>query len=107
MVFSFTILDEVDSISSVDGIHRIAIFREPESYDSLSMALADVVKEVAELTSGLEIEGVHYNVRVVYMQLCVVIGIGKPSKYLTCISLSAIPVAVSTLGGIGSFWPFS
>ena len=70
MVFSFTILDEVDSVSSVDGIHPIAIFREPESYDSLSLALADVVKEVAELTSGLEVEGVHYNVCGVYAIMC-------------------------------------
>ena len=39
-------------------------------YDSLSLALADVVKEVAELTSGLEIEGVHYKVCGVYAIMC-------------------------------------
>ena len=50
MVFSFTILDEVDSVSSVDRIHPIAIFRKMGSYDSLPLALADVAKGVAELT---------------------------------------------------------
>ena len=79
---------------------------ESQSPMTHSLALADVVKEVAELTSGLEIEGVHYNVCVVYMQLCVVIGIGKPCKYLTCISLSAIPVAVFLpWGGLEVFGP--
>lgn len=53
---SFTILEEEDTVSSVDGIHPIAIFREPESYE-LSLALADVMKEVAELSlSGVEME---------------------------------------------------
>ena len=43
---------------------------------------------------------------VVYMQLCVVIGIAKPCKYLTCISLSAIPVAVFLpWGGLEVFGP--
>ena len=47
----------------MDGIHPIAIFREPESYEVLSLALADVIKEVAELSlSGIEMEGVHYRV---------------------------------------------
>ena len=56
VLFSFT-------VSSVDGIHPIAIFRESESYEALSLALADVIKEVAELSlSGIEMEGVHYKV---------------------------------------------
>ena len=47
----------------MDGIHPIAIFRELESYEVLSLALADVIKEVAELSlSGIEMEGVHYRV---------------------------------------------
>lgn len=62
MAFAFTLLDETDSVSSVDGIHPIAIFREPESHESLSLALADVIEEVGGLGSGIEVQGVHYNV---------------------------------------------
>ena len=62
VTFAFTLLDEADSVSSVDGIHPIAIFREPESYDSLSFALADVIQEIGELGSGIEVQGVRYNV---------------------------------------------
>ena len=45
----------------MDGIHPIAIFREPESYEVLSLALADVIKEVAELSlSGIEMEEIDF-----------------------------------------------
>ena len=63
VTFSFTLLDEAHSVSLVDAVHPIAIFREPESYESLSLALENVIQEVAELTSGIEVQGVHYNVR--------------------------------------------
>lgn len=61
VLFSFTVLEEEDTVSSVDGIHPIV--REPQSYEVLSLAPADVIKEVAELSlSGIEIEGLHYRV---------------------------------------------
>ena len=63
VTFSFTLLDEAHSVSLVNGVHPIAIFREPESYESLSLSLENVIQEVAELTSGIEVQGVHYNVR--------------------------------------------
>lgn len=46
LLFSFTVLEEEDTVSSVDGIHPIPIFRGSESYEVLSLALADVIKEL-------------------------------------------------------------
>ena len=60
VVFSFTVLDELENVASVDGIHPIAIFKEPESYEALSLALQDIIQEVTELTDGIEIQGIRY-----------------------------------------------
>ena len=49
--FSFTLLDEEATVASVLGIHPIAIIREPETYESLQLALSDVIKEVENIQS--------------------------------------------------------
>ena len=51
VVFSFTLLDEEATVASVLGIHPIAIIREPETYESLQLALSDVIKEVENIQS--------------------------------------------------------
>lgn len=40
--FGFTILDEGELAYSAAGNHCIAIFKEPEDYDSLKIALQDI-----------------------------------------------------------------
>ena len=42
--FTFTILEE--KTGSYEGNHILAVFKEPESYDSLKNALADIIEEV-------------------------------------------------------------
>ena len=49
--FGFTLLDEGSKAYSAEGNHFLAIFKEPESYDSLEKCLSDIVKEVERLTS--------------------------------------------------------
>lgn len=92
VTFSFTLLDEAHSVSLVDGVHPIAIFREPESYESLSLALENVIQEVAELTSGIEVQGVHYNVSIDIFNTCnlYIIAVHNVTDYvLLCSSTSA------------------
>jgi hypothetical protein len=48
--FTFTLLDEGDAAYSSEGNHPLAIFQDPEDYDSLSRALSDIKDEVAILT---------------------------------------------------------
>ena len=49
--FGFTLLDEGSKAYSAEGNHCLAIFKEPESYNSLEKCLSDIVKEVERLTS--------------------------------------------------------
>ena len=98
VLFSFTVLEEEDTVSSMDGIHPIAIFREPESYEVLSLALADVIKEVAELSlSGIEKEGVHYRVCSLIFDIFKQNGLLQLHFFYTGSCLS-------TLEEIGSSW---
>ena len=47
--FGFTILDEGELAYSAAGKHCIAIFKQTEDYDSLKIALQDIVREVESL----------------------------------------------------------
>lgn len=46
---TFTILDESTKAASADGNHLVAVIKEPENYDKLSKALADIRKDVESL----------------------------------------------------------
>ena len=60
VVFSFILLDEEETVASVDGIHPIVLVREPESYEALSLSLADVITEVEVLgKEGIFIGGIY------------------------------------------------
>ena len=48
VAFTFTLLEE-DQAGSAAGNHILAVFKQPESYDSLKLALADIIAEVKEL----------------------------------------------------------
>ena len=66
-MFSFILLDEEKTVASVDGIHPIVLVREPESYEALSLSLADDITEVEVLAKeGFCIGGISYNVIISY-----------------------------------------
>ena len=55
---TYTLLDEGDKAYSFEGNHLLAIFRFPENYMSLKMALADIITEVEglkQITVGKEV----------------------------------------------------
>ena len=63
VLFSFTLLEETSTVSSVDGIHPLAVFREPEAYSSLELSLEDIIKEVSVLQDeGITVQDEHYKV---------------------------------------------
>ena len=47
--FTYTLLDEGDKAYSYEACHPLAMFKAPEKYDSLKLALEDIIHEVSEL----------------------------------------------------------
>ncbi len=58
--FGFTILEE-DKACSAAGNHCLAVFKEPESYDSLKRCLSNLITEVGSLSS-IEVDGTTFDV---------------------------------------------
>lgn len=52
VTFAFSLLEEGSKAHSFEGNHILAVFRAPEDYDSLEIALSDIRDEVEELGSG-------------------------------------------------------
>ncbi len=88
VTFTFTLLDEVDTVCLYEGSHTLAIFKETEKYDQLAVALADIRDEV-EFLSSIELDGVTYNVTYYlgadWKFLAIVTGIGSASCEHACI----------------------
>ena len=80
VVFSFTLLDEEATVASVRGIHPIAIIREPETYESLQLALSDVIKEVENIQST----GITCGNQT--LQVCIPFCILSPYMHSKCLS---------------------
>ena len=85
--FTFTLLDENQACSS-EGNHLLAVFKEPESYDSLKQALEDIIYEVEHL-DAIEVDGVSYSIEY-YMGgdwkfLAMVTGIDSATSTYSCI----------------------
>ena len=59
--FTFTLLDEGIKACTYEGNHVLAIFKEPEDYESLKNALADIIKDVENLSS-IDINGISYSI---------------------------------------------
>ncbi len=59
--FTFTLLDEGEQAYSAEGNHSLAMFREPETYESLQRALEDVITEVDNMES-LNVEGTEFEI---------------------------------------------
>jgi len=51
VTFTFTLLEEGNKAHSSDGNHILAVFKEPEKYESVKAALEDISAEVEQLTS--------------------------------------------------------
>ena len=82
IAFTFTLLDE-DQATSAAGNHILAIFKQPESYKYLKLALADIIDEVEHLKE-IEVEGVTFSISY-YLDgdwkfLAVVMGIDSASS---------------------------
>lgn len=58
--FTFTLLDEGNRTSS-RGNHILPVFKAPESYELLELALEDIRTEVQDLCS-IEFDGVSYEI---------------------------------------------
>ena len=60
VAFTFTLLDENQACSAA-GNHILAVFKQPESYDCLKLALEDIIKEIEELTE-VHVNGINFKV---------------------------------------------
>ena len=86
--FAFTLLDEGDKAYSAAGNHCIAIIKETESYDSLKLALQNIIEDVQTLTS-ITINGSSYSIEYYlggdWKFLAMVTGIDRASSNYACI----------------------
>ena len=87
VVFAFTILEE-NSTGSVDGIHPIALFRDSEKYESVKLALADLIDEMKD-TDVITVDGetfrIIYSLGGDYKFLSMVTGIDSANCKYACI----------------------
>ena len=86
--FGFTLLDEGDKAYSPAGNHCLAIFKEPESYQSLKNCLKDIISEVNAL-STIKVNGVTFEI-VYYLGgdwkfLAIATGIDSALSAFACI----------------------
>lgn len=87
VAFTFTLLEE-DQATSAAGNHILAVFKQPESYEYLKLALADIIDEVQHLKE-IEVEGVTFSITYYlggdWKFLAVVTGIDSASSDHACI----------------------
>ena len=87
VAFTFTLLEE-DQATSAARNHILAVFKQPESYEYLKLALADIVDEVQHLKE-IEVEGVTFSITYYlggdWKFLAVVTGIHSASSDHVCI----------------------
>ena len=87
--FTFTLVDGLLA-GSCEGNHVLAIIECEEKYETLALALADIVQEVNELhKSGIEVDGVHYKIECYlggdWKFLAIITGINSASGRYACI----------------------
>lgn len=87
IVFTFTLLDE-NQATSAAGNHILAVFKQPESYDYLKLALVDIIREVEHLRE-IKVDGVTFKIMYYlggdWKFLAVVTGIDAASSDYACI----------------------
>ena len=86
--FTFTLLNEEEIAMSPKGNHTIAIINGSEKYDTLKAALADIIKEVAELTE-IEVNGIIFKIEYFLCSdlkfLALICGIEAANSIYSCI----------------------
>ena len=84
---TFTLLDE-NQATYAAGNHILAIFKQPESYECLKLALADIIHEVEHLKE-IQVEGITFKITYYlggdWKFLAVVTGIDSASSNHACI----------------------
>lgn len=85
--FTFTIL-EGDRAYGAAGNHCIAIFREPETYESMKICLRDIINEIENLKE-IVVNGKTYTVEYYlgrdWKFLAMITGIDSASSTYSCI----------------------
>ena len=88
VTFTFTLLEEGNKAHSSDGNHILAVFKEPEKYESVKAALEDISAEVERLTlirvSDMDFQ-IKYHLGGDWKFLAMVTGIDAASSEYTCI----------------------
>ena len=89
---TFTVLDEGAAAYSADGNHPLAIFKEPEDYESLRKSLSDLLIEISELKT-IKVNGESFELEYFlgggggggYEILAIVTGIDSTSSTYSCV----------------------
>lgn len=88
VTFTFTLLEEGNKAHSSDGNHILAVFKEPEKYESVKAALEDISGEVERLTlvrvSDMDFH-IKYHLGGDWKFFAMVTGIDAASSEYTCI----------------------
>ena len=87
VAFTFTLLDE-NQATSAAGNHILAIFKQPESYECLKLALTDIIHEVEHLKE-IQVESITFKITYYlggdWKFLAIVTGIDSASSDHACI----------------------
>ena len=88
VTFTFTLLEEGNKAHSSDGNHILAVFKEPEKYESVKAALEDISGEVERLTS-VRVSDMDFHIKYHlggdWKFLAMVTGIDAASSEYACI----------------------
>ena len=87
LIFTFTLLEEEQFCSST-GNHILAVFKQPESYQCLKPALADIISGVEQLRE-ITVDGLKFQITFYLGEdwkfLATVTGIDSASSTYSCI----------------------
>ena len=88
VMFTFTLLNEGRKACSSEGNHILAVFKEPEKYESVMNALSDITAEVEKLNS-IDVNGVNFRIEYYlggdWKFLAMATGIDAASSTYACI----------------------
>ena len=90
VTFGFSLIDEGHAAKSATGYHVLCVLKETESYESISIGLRDVIKEVSSISrEGITVGGCTYAVEFYlgadWKFLAMVCGIDSANSKYACI----------------------
>ena len=87
-MFTFTLLNKGRKACSSEGNHILAVFKEPEKYESVKNTLSDITAEVEKLNS-IDVNGVNFHIKYYlggdWKFLATATGIDAASSTYACI----------------------